>query len=102
MNLAGPPDPVTIFNVTCGVQTAVLYWRTSFNGGETQQFSIMINKYRNEMYIYDTGINGDDDEQVKHVNIKLTAGEYFFVVYGKNSYGNSNSTESNLCQVTGM
>ncbi|CAC5360970.1 unnamed protein product [Mytilus coruscus] len=95
----GPPDATTILNVTCDVNTAILFWRISFNGGETQHFSIFIHKKGNEMYIYDTGITDGNDEDVKYARMKLSAGEYMFTVYGKNNYGHNNSTESKPCRV---
>lgn len=84
------------------MQTAVLYWRISFNGGETQNFSIIINENGNEIQIYDTGISDEDNEQIKYTRIKISAGKYVFVVNGKNKYGNSNSKDSEVCHVKGM
>lgn len=98
----GPPDPTFILNVSCGVQTAKLYWLSSFNGGDIQNFSIIVQKIEKDIYFHETDVNDRDGKNIKFESIKLLAGEYLFQIYGNNRYGNRTSTNSKLCQVKGL
>lgn len=100
--VVGPPDPTFILNVSCGVQTAKLYWLSSFNGGDIQKFSIIVHKIEKDIYFHETDVNDEDGNNIKFESIKLLAGEYLFQIYGKNRYGNRTSTNSKLCQVKGL
>ncbi|XP_071175377.1 hemicentin-2-like [Mytilus edulis] len=95
----GPPDPTFILNVSCGIQTAKLFWLSSFNGGDIQKFSILVQKKEKNIYLHETDINDQDGKNIKFESIKLSAGEYLFQIYGNNKYGNRTSTNSKLCQV---
>lgn len=79
-------------SVVCGRTQARVHWRSSFNGGYPQLFTVIIlNGQDGTNLSYRFQDNGENEIHVAHVSNLQPSVTYWFFVFAKNSYGSSSS-----------
>uniref|UniRef100_K1R1E8 Uncharacterized protein n=1 Tax=Magallana gigas TaxID=29159 RepID=K1R1E8_MAGGI len=88
----GKPDLPRNIEVTCKVTGAIVQWISSFNGGSTQNFTVITLSGHDGTNLYN-GLNdkGENEIHVTYVSNLQPSVTYWFSVSAKNSYGSSSS-----------
>nr|XP_034303739.1 titin-like isoform X4 [Crassostrea gigas] len=86
------PDLPRNIEVTCKVTGAIVQWISSFNGGDTQNFTVITLSGHDGTSLYN-GLNdmGENEIHVTYVSNLQPSVTYWFSVSAKNSYGSSSS-----------
>nr|XP_034316836.1 synaptogenesis protein syg-2 isoform X4 [Crassostrea gigas] len=86
------PDLPRNIKVTCKVTGAIVQWISSFNGGDTQNFTVITLSGHDGTSLYN-GLNdkGENEIHVTYVSNLQPSVTYWFSVSAKNSYGSSSS-----------
>lgn len=98
----GKPDLPRNIEVTCKVTEGIVKWISSFNGGDTQNFTVITLSGHDGTSLYN-GLNdkGENEIHVTYVsNLQLSV-TYWFSVSAKNSYGSSSSKAMSCTTVKG-
>lgn len=99
----GKPDIPRNITVTCKVTGAIVQWISSFNGGSTQNFTVITLSGQDGTSIY-LGLNDKGENEI-HVtyqgNLKPSV-TYWFFVSAKNSHGSSLSKAISCTTVKGF
>lgn len=99
--ITGSPDKPRNIEVICDKASAKVQWKSSFNGGDPQSFTIEING-QGETSIYD-GIpdTGENKIHTSYVQNLRPSTAYVFYISAQNQHGNSSSTKS-TCKTFGI
>ncbi|XP_065933038.1 uncharacterized protein [Magallana gigas] len=86
------PDLPRNIKVTCKVTGAIVQWISSFNGGGTQNFTVITLSGHDGTSLYN-GLNdmGENEIHVTYVSNLQPSVTYWFSVSAKNRYGSSSS-----------
>lgn len=98
----GKPDIPRNIKVTCKVTGAVVQWISSFNGGDTQNFTVITLSGQDGTSLY-YGLNdeGENEIHVTYVSNLQPSVTYWFSVSAKNSHGSSSSKAISCTTVKG-
>lgn len=88
----GRPDIPRNITVTCKVTGAIVQWISSFNGGYTQNFTVITLSGQDGTSLYN-GLNdkGENEIHVTYVSNLQPSVTYWFFVSAKNSHGSRSS-----------
>lgn len=76
--------------VTCKVTGAIVQWISSFNGGDTQIFTVItLSGQDGTSRYYELNDKGENEIHVSHVSNLQPSVMYWFSVSAKNSHGSS-------------
>lgn len=98
----GKPDIPRNIKVTCKVTGTVVQWISSFNGGDTQNFTVITLSGQDGTSLY-YGLNdeGENEIHVTYVSNLQPSVTYWFSVSAKNSHGSSSSKAISCTTVKG-
>jgi hypothetical protein len=99
--IIGTPDPPTNVSASCDILSTTVSWRSEFNGGELQTFSVLSRKeFENETsysnLVLDPGLHNYTD-----ATIPVTADtRYIITVQATNTHGSVTSVEHVSCKTS--
>ncbi|XP_052691725.1 hemicentin-1-like [Crassostrea angulata] len=86
------PDLPRNIKVTCKATGAIVQWISSFNGGDTQNFTVItLSGQDGNSHYYNLNDNGQNEIHATYVGSLQPSVTYWFSVSAKNSYGSISS-----------
>ncbi|XP_062589465.1 uncharacterized protein LOC134251120, partial [Saccostrea cucullata] len=98
--MPGKPDPPDVFSVICYAESAEVAWKSSFNGGDVQNFTAIAFKDGQYQTSRSSSITdkGENKEHVISINGLQPSVTYIFKVSAMNSHGETLSNTGPTCR----
>lgn len=100
--MTGKPNTPIIFEIVCEVTSAEVQWKSSFNGGDTQTFTVtaMYGQYKKieSNIIYDKGENKIHSAYIQNLQPST---RYLLYVSARNRHGSISSENITCTTLTG-